>query len=86
MPATLLAQAGKVLGKALEARFLQPKRNWIADGRLGVTRLAAFRARNLSAKWEGSKWEGSKQFPRQHLISLVQLQPGELSTERRRLV
>jgi len=31
MPATLLAQAGKVL----EARFLQPKRNWIADGRLG---------------------------------------------------
>jgi hypothetical protein len=31
MPATLLAQAGKVF----EARFLQPKRNWIADGRLG---------------------------------------------------
>jgi hypothetical protein len=27
---TLLAQAGKLF----EARFLQPKRNWIADGRL----------------------------------------------------
>jgi hypothetical protein len=34
MPATLLAQAGKVF----EARFLQPKKNWIADGRLGSGR------------------------------------------------
>jgi hypothetical protein len=45
MPATLFAQAGKVL----EAGFLQLKRNWIANGRLGVRPGKALDEHNESA-------------------------------------